>query len=306
MNPADDPDIDQDTVDAIGALGNRTRLEILLALANAQRDRQEQWLTLSFTELYEAIDVDSTSQFSYHLDRLVGPFVAETPTGYRLTDSGAKIVRTVRAGVYESAHSFAAVELAGVCVVCETPSLVATVEKDRFVVRCRSCESTLLVDLLSRSQTRNRSATEIVDSVGHRIWSTYVLVRGGVCPECYGPIDTAVATVSHETDADPWYALEHTCRECWFTVTIPLEVSAAFHPAAIGFFWAHGISLLDTPLWEFFEFVVMGTITTDVTSVEPLVASFELTLDDETMSLRIDDSFAVTVGRIDGESDRTC
>ncbi|MFA9417059.1 ArsR/SmtB family transcription factor [Natrinema sp. HArc-T2] len=295
MTAEDETRIDQNVIDAIGALGNRTRLEILLALATAKRDQQEQWLTLSFTDLYDAVDIDSTSRFSYHLDQLVGPFIAETSDGYRLTYGGDKIVRTVLSGVYESAHSFDAVELDGVCVFCEEPSLVAAVDKERFVVQCRSCESTLLTDLFSRSQTRNRSPLEIVDSVSHRIWSTSRLVRGGVCPECHGPVDTVADTYHHDEDADPLYALEHTCLECWFTVSIPLEVSAAFHPAAIGFFWEHGISLLDTPLWEFFEFVVTETITTDVTSVDPLAASFELTLDGETMHLQMDDSFAVTV-----------
>ena len=306
MTAGDQPRIDQDVIDAIGALGSRTRFEILLALATAERDRQEQCLTLSFTDLYDAVDVDSTSQFSYHLDRLVGPFIAETPDGYRLTYGGNKIVRTVLSGVYESAHSFDAVDLSGICVFCEGSSLVAAVDEERFVVRCRSCESTLLTDLLSRSQTRNRSPLEIVDSVSHRIWSTSLLVRGGVCPECHGPVDTVAETYHHDVAADPLYALEHTCRECWFTVSIPLEVSAAFHPAGIGFFWNHGISLFDTPLWEFFEFVITGTITTDVASVDPLAASFELTLNGETMRLRMDDSFTVTVDRTDDRSARTC
>ncbi len=304
MTAEDETRIDQNVIDAVGALGNRTRLEILLALATAERDRQEQWLTLSFTDLFDAVDVDSTSRFSYHLDRLVGPFVAETPGGYRLTYGGDKIVRTALTGVYESARSFDAVDLEGVCVVCEEDALVAAVDEERFVVRCRSCEATLVTDLLSRSQTRNRSPAEIVDSVSHRIWSTSRLVRGGVCPECHGPVDTVANTYHH--DADPLYALEHTCRECWFTVSIPLEVAAAFHPAAIGFCWNHGISLLETPLWEFFEFVVTGTITTEVASVDPLAASIEFTLGDETMCLRMDDSFAVTVDRSDDESARTC
>ena len=99
MTPTDETRIDQAVIDAISALGNRTRLEILLALAIAERDRREQWLTLSFTDLYDAVDLDSTSQFSYHLDRLVGPFIAETPDGYRLTYGGDKIVQIGRAHV---------------------------------------------------------------------------------------------------------------------------------------------------------------------------------------------------------------
>ncbi len=291
MNPPDDVRIDQETVDALGALGNRTRLEILLALAEAERERQEQPLSLPFTALYDAVDVDSTSQFSYHLDRLVGRFVAETPDGYRLTYGGTKIVRTIRSGLYESTHSFDDVAVGGACVLCGGNSLVATVDDERFVVRCEPCEAALVTDLLPSSQTRNRSAEEIVDSVGHRIWSTYALVRGSVCPECYGPVDTTA--VEHDHDGRTLHTLESTCRECRFTVHMPIEVSAAFHPVALEFFWNHGISLPDTPIWEFFEYVVTDAITTDVTALDPLEATFEITFGSETLRLELDDSLAV-------------
>jgi DNA-binding transcriptional ArsR family regulator len=129
MTPPATPKIDQDLVDALGALGNRSRLEILLALAEAERDQQEQWLYMSFTELYDTIDFESTSQFSYHLDRLVGPFVAEAADGYRLTYAGDKIVRTIVAGLYENTRRFDDTDVDGVCVFCGTDSLVAAVAK---------------------------------------------------------------------------------------------------------------------------------------------------------------------------------
>ncbi|WP_254761923.1 ArsR/SmtB family transcription factor [Natrinema marinum] len=302
MSQSHDDPIDGEIVDTIGALGNRTRLEILLALAEAERKRREQPLSLPFTALYDAVDVDSTSQFSYHLDRLVGRFVAETPDGYRLTYGGTKIVRTIRSGLYESTHGFDDVAVGGACVFCEGRSLVATVEDERFVVRCDSCESTLVTDLLPRSQTRNRSPAAVVDSVGYRIWSTYALVRGAVCPECYGPIDTDAT--EHDRDGRTFYTLEHTCRECRFTVSMPIEVSAAFHPVALAFCWEHGISLPDTPIWEFFEYLVTDAVTTDVASVEPLEATVAITLDGETLRLEIDDSFAVVPATVEtGASD---
>lgn len=292
MNSSGETRIEQDVVDALAALGNRRRLEILFALAEAEREQQEQWLTMSFTALYDAVDVESTSQFSYHLDRLVGRFVAETPDGYRLTYGGDKIVRTILSGLYESTHSFDDVDLPGVCVFCEAASLVATVDEEWFVVRCRSCESTLLTDLLPRSQTRHRSASEVVASAGYRIWSTYTLVQGGVCPECYGPVETAVDAREHDTRT--LYTLESTCRECRFTIHMPIEVSAAFHPAAVGFLWDHGVSLLELPLWEFFEFIVTDAMRVDVDGVDPLEATFEITLDEETLRLVMDDSLTVT------------
>ncbi|TYL38106.1 ArsR family transcriptional regulator [Natronococcus pandeyae] len=298
MTSRNEARIDQDVVEAIGALGNRTRLEILLALAEAEREQQEQWLRMSFTELYDAVDVESTSQFSYHLDQLAGQFVAETPDGYRLTYGGDKIVRTILSGLYESTETFDDADVDGICVFCEESALVALVDEERFVVRCDSCESTLLTDLLPRSQTRHRSASEIVDSVGYRIWGTATLVRGSVCPECYGQVDTTVD--AHHHDGRTLYTLEHTCPECWLVIHLPIEVVAAFHPAAVGFFWNHGISLLDLPLWEFFEFLVTDAVTTDVATVDPLEATVVIALDGETLRLEVDDALRVTPAPVDG------
>lgn len=288
----DEARIDEDVVDAIGALGNRTRLEILLALVEAQRERQEQWLRMSFTELYDAVDVSSTSQFSYHLDRLVGPFLAETDDGYRLTYGGDKIVRTLLAGFYENTRSFDDTDVGGVCVFCESESLVATVDQERFVVRCDACESRLLTDLLPRSQTRHRSVTEIVDSVGARIWGSLALIRDGVCPECYGVVETTVG--SHPHDDRTLYTLESTCRECWLTIHVPLEAIIARHPAGTAFFREHGVSAFERPLWEFFEYIVAGTVTIDVPTVDPLAATVEITLDGETRRFEVDDELTVT------------
>ncbi|WP_137289239.1 ArsR/SmtB family transcription factor [Natronorubrum halophilum] len=297
MSQPDETRLNDDIVDAISSLGNQTRLEILFTLVKKERECLEQWATMSFTELYDAVGLESTSQFSYHLDQLVGQFMVETSDGYRLTYGGDRIVRTILSGSYESTHSFDDIDVSGVCVFCEGSPLVATMDTERFVVRCRSCEEILLNDLLPRSQTRHRSTEATVDSVGTRIWSTYTLVRGGICPECYGPVDTAVDTHGPEPEADgdqPFYALAHTCQECLLAIHMPIEVTAAFHPAAVGFFWDHGISLLDCPLWEFFEFVVTDTVTTDVASVDPLEATVTIAFDDETLRLRIDDTLTVT------------
>lgn len=288
----DEMRIDEDVVDAIGALGSRTRLEILLALAGAQRERQEQWLRMSFTELYDAVGVSSTSQFSYHLDRLVGPFLAETGDGYRLTYAGDKIVRTILAGLYENTRSFDDTDVDGICVFCGTDSLVATVAEEQFVVRCASCDTRLLTDLLPESQTRHRSTSEIVDSVGVRIWGSFTLIRNGVCPECYGLIDTDVE--AHRHDDRTLYTLESTCRECWITLHVPIEAVAVLHPAVTGFFWEHGISVLERPLWEFFEHIASKTVTTTVETVDPLAATFEIELDGESRRFEVDGELTVT------------
>ena len=292
MTPPDDAHLDQAVIDAIASLGNRTRLEILLALADAEREHRTQPYAMSFTDLYRVVDVDSTSQFSYHLSRLVGGFVAETDDGYRLTYAGNKVVRAVLSGLYESAPAFDAVEVNGVCVFCEASPLVATQEDELLVVRCTACDSALVTDYLPRSQVRTRTPSEVVASAGYRIWGSAVQLRGDVCPECYGRVETTLE--EHELDGRPAHLLVSTCPECWLVLRLPLEVAAAFHPAAVGFFWDHGISLFDLALWEVFEYVTSGALSAEVASVDPVEATVELALDGETLRLRMDESLAIT------------
>ncbi|SDK58369.1 ArsR/SmtB family transcription factor [Natronorubrum texcoconense] len=285
--------IDQEVVDAISALGNSQRLQILLALGEVEREHHEQRFTMTFTELYDAVDIDSTSQFSYHLNQLVGQFVSETPDGYRLTYSGTKIVRVIRSGVYESTSTFEDQEVSGACVFCDETTLLATLDVDQFRIRCTSCNAILITDFCPQSQTRNRTSEEVIESFCYRIWSMYILLRGGICPECFGPVDTVVSQYEHGENAQHIY--NSSCRECQFLVSMPVEVPVAFYPAVLSLFWEHGISVLDVPLWDLYEYITSDVIVMEVISDKPFEARFTVTLNDESLSLRMDDTVTVTL-----------
>ncbi|WP_254863048.1 DUF7351 domain-containing protein [Halovivax gelatinilyticus] len=285
--------ISADAADAIASLGDRRRLEILVALAAAERSEGTAGTSLSFSTLYDATDVESSSQFAYHLDQLVGPFVERTPDGYRLTYTGGRIARAVRAGLYEPATSFDDEPVGGTCIRCGSASLVATVADEGFHIHCRACEETLLSDIFPRSQARGRTAAEIVESFGHRIWGSLVQLRAGVCPECAGRVETSVTTT--ELGGRTLYTHASTCPECWFGFALPVEAVAVFHPAAANRLWMAGIDLWDVPLWELFEFIVSDSITTDVSSRDPLGLRFEVALEGDRLELEMDESGSVTV-----------
>ena len=282
-----------DVAEAIGLLGDAHRLGILVAVADPSRGEKTPWEPMSFTELYEAADVDSTSGFAYHLEKLVGPFLTETPAGYRLTYNGARIVRAIRSGLFEGTPTFDDERIAGTCVFCASSPLVATLEEELFVVRCPSCETTLVTDYFPRSQSVGRTPSAIVESFGHRIWSSVIAVRGGTCPECYGHVESTVT--DFERDGRTRWTATSNCRECWFELSFPVEVIAAFHPAAIGHFWEHGVSLWDVPLWEFFEYIVSGAIDTDVMSTDPVALRIECRLGETPLRLEMDETTSVSV-----------
>lgn len=293
MAPNQSDQIDPRVVDAISSLGNSQRLRILLALGDVVREHHEPRHTMTFTELYDAVSIDSSSQFSYHLDQLVGQFVTETPDGYRLTDSGTRIVRVIHSGVYESTSELEDREIAGACLFCDETSLLATLDTDLFRIRCTSCDAILITVSSPQSQTRNRTPTEIYESFGYRIWSMYIQLRGGVCPECFGPVDTEVDQYEHGETVR--YIHNSSCRECQHLVSMPVELPVAFHPVVLYLFWEHGLSVLDLPLWELYEYITSEVFVTDIISVEPFVADFTITLEDEILSLRMDDTATVTL-----------
>lgn len=285
--------IDQEVVEAVSSLGNSKRLQILLVLDKVEQEHQKPWHTMSFTELYDAVDINSSSQFSYHLNQLVGQFIAETSDGYRLTYSGTKIVRTLISGIYKSTSTFEDTKVAGACLFCEEASLLAILDTEQFRIRCTSCDAILVTDFIPQSQTRARSSVEIIESFGYRIWSMYIQLRGRVCPECFGPVDTVVDV--YEQNGQAHHIHVNSCRECQYIISLPIEVPVVFHPAVLHAFWKHNISILDIPLWEFFEYITSEIIVADIVSEDPFAADFEITLDDMTLNLRMDDTASVAL-----------
>lgn len=71
--------------DALTALGNEHRIEILRVLADADEP-------LAFSDLRKSIGMDDTGRFNYHLTKLCGRFVRTTDSGYELGHAGERVV----------------------------------------------------------------------------------------------------------------------------------------------------------------------------------------------------------------------
>jgi len=77
--------------DAFATLGNETRVQILRELGDAGEP-------LAFSTLYDRVDVTDSSQYNYHLDRLLGYFVHRVDGEYALARPGERIVEAIRSG----------------------------------------------------------------------------------------------------------------------------------------------------------------------------------------------------------------
>lgn len=245
---------DEAAADAFALLGSEVRLDVLRALADAERTHADAPgpYDVSFGALYDAVDADSSSAFAYHLDKLDGVFVEHTDEGYRLSDRGQRVVRAVLAGTYTERADFGPVSLAGYCPVCEASTLRATHADDRLAIACADCGARLVSEELTASQVADRTDDEILASVATRVRADLQQALDGVCGACGGRVDPhveAVETLDGDA-ADTRPMFRGDCRACHRRVNAPIECCLFHHPAVAGFYWDHGVRIDEEPLWQ--------------------------------------------------------
>jgi hypothetical protein len=285
---------DGDDADAFALLGSAVRLDVLRALADAERVHGDAAgpYDVGFSALYDAVDVDSSSAFAYHLEKLTGVFVEHTDHGYRLSDRGQRVVRAVLAGTYTERATFGPVDLDGFCPHCEHTTLRATHADDRLAIGCTDCGARLVSEELTASMVADRSDADILASVATRIRADLDQAVDGVCGSCGGQVDVTLETVDALEAPGPARVLfRGDCRACHRRVNAPIECCLFTHPAVAGFYWAHGTPIRDEPLWE-----SLRRLDGDEWRVEATAAGYacRVTLDGEALTVIVTDEMAVT------------
>lgn len=123
---------DADTADGLSAfeaVSDEVRLRILRAFVEERRRRREELalgdrdltddvVVFSFSELRDAVGVDDSGRFNYHLDKLVDRFVYRTPRGYMLTTAGHRLAGSIVAGRYEQSSTVTTERVDRCCPDC--------------------------------------------------------------------------------------------------------------------------------------------------------------------------------------------
>ena len=111
----DDPDTRWLSPDeAFGVLGNEIRVDILQMLGEADGP-------VSFTDLRDRLGIRQGGQFNYHLDKLVGHFVAKTDEGYALRDPGRRVVEAILSGAVTGDPALEPTAIDFACHHCGSP-----------------------------------------------------------------------------------------------------------------------------------------------------------------------------------------
>lgn len=245
---------DEPAADAFALVGNEHRVAILRALLDAHADPETAYPT-PFAALRERAGVDVSSQFAYHLDELVGPFVARTGEGYRLRYAGWKAAAALAAGTYADQPAFGPAAVEGACPHCGREALHASYGDAWLTVACHGCERVLTRYPFPPGAAADRDVDALLRAFDRRVRSHFSLAVDGVCPECAGAMRAALATVDrgsvNETRGDGHdVQAVADCDQCGNHLTLPVGCVLLDDPAVLAWCRDHDVAVDDRPFWR--------------------------------------------------------
>jgi Zn ribbon nucleic-acid-binding protein len=295
--------------EAFELVGNEVRQEILLALSEPDGETLNTPV-LPFSELYDRVDADvNSSNFNYHLQQLLGQFVeqrepdetahpnpgvADEP-GYALRPEGLLLTWIVRSGAGTMGASPRSFDAGFDCHHCDAP-VRATYENAVFLLECSGCGYHYDYNLTPPGVARD---TDDPEELLARVAAYNRTIRGGfargVCPLCANAVDhrfvPAAETNYPRKDLREVF-VHRRCDHCGYIDYLTVGELLLQEPALVGFCLEHGVDVVSQPIWEL-PFAATDECVT-VEQTEPWTVRFSLTLDGETLELRVDDDLSTT------------
>jgi|AntDeeMetagen285_2_1112576.scaffolds.fasta_scaffold01465_8 ssDNA-binding Zn-finger/Zn-ribbon topoisomerase 1 len=272
-----------DPSDAFALLGNELRIDILRAMW------AEDGGPIAFSELYGAVGVDDSAQFNYHLKKLTDHFVRHTDDGYELRHSGEKVIQAVLAGSF-TGHPQTTIDTGDPCTQCGT-ELVAIYADEQLCIQCPECEHEHGKYSFPPGGLIDRTDEEVLRAFDQRVRHLHCLAKDGVCPECNGRMRT---TIEREGDCclSASVRVEHVCDYCQHSLCSALGLGLLDQSSVVAFYDGHGIDLAATPYWQLKWCVSDDPVT--VRSHDPRRVAVDLTVDDDTMTVVLDEDLEIT------------
>ena len=292
--------------EAFAVLGNETRLQVLLALGEADGP-------LSFSELYEAVDYETTANFSYHLEKLEDYFVERSDDGYRLRQTGRRVVEAVLSGAVTQTPVLDRTPTDTTCFLCDS-SMEVDYREERVGVYCPDCRGTrgASSDIVDRAYdpeidlvgavtippagTQQRTPGEVLDAA--EIWTVTEVhaTARGVCPRCSASVERSVRVCDdHEVtdercercDQQFGVTLRTTCTNCIFDEECVFTRHLLANTDLMAFMIEHGI---DPVAPDGFH---ISAVEETILSSDPFEARFAFSADGETLVLRVDEDLSI-------------
>lgn len=292
--------------EAFAKVGNDARIQILQTLAESE--------PLTFSELYDAVDIDDSGNFTYHLDKLTGHFVRESNGEYMLREPGGIIVQAILSGVVTAASGFEPTRLEAGCPYCGQPVEVSCTD-ERVLVRCTACigtyaggetdarfleahpHGTIAIFRLPPAGLKNRTAMQVLDVALARTHLELLSLAHGICPRCSARIDHSLQVCEDHESVDGMcdtcnrrrsIYVDYECKNC---IRVEENIPAGLHlikePGLMSFISGHGINPV-IPSWNELDAVV--GYDEELTAVDPVRAKFTYEIEDDALALMVKDN----------------
>lgn len=291
---------------AFGVLGDETRVRILHALGGTEG-------ALAFSELFDRIEYKDSSNFSYHLEKLVGHFVEKTDDGYTLAQPGRRVVEAVLSGAVTDNPVVERTAIDRPCPFCQTNVEIAY-RQEHVSLHCPDCYGyqTRRDDtdeygsvfgnlghlLLPPAGVRNRTPEEVLRAA--EVWTATEMqsLYLGVCRRCSGAVTYDVEVCdAHELTDGLCGACGHrfgaqfsaTCSNCIFQMIAPMVTYLGPHPQMKRFLMDHDIEPFSSEAFIFHT----GSVEETRLTHEPFKATYSFSLANEQLSMTVNDTPAV-------------
>lgn len=288
-HPSDPPEASDE--EAFALVGNGIRAEIVRTLGRYDYEHSTE-STLSFSDLREKSNTDIvSSQFNYHLQKLVGRYVEKAGDGYRLRPEGKNLYRTIRAGTFTRGDSLAPIGLQQSCYYCDS-ELELAYDDGMFTVQCHECET--LYDLILAPPSALRTDDHVRSRVVQYNYHLRQAFARGVCPTCMNALTTEFVNPSDTGFTDVVEREIYVYRACDYCGNHSyLSLGSVFlhHPAVIGFCYERGLNVMETPRWELAFAATDRHVT--VRSKDPMEVSLTITADNESLELIVNEELAI-------------
>lgn len=300
-------------VDAFKRVSDETRLAILLALWEAYEPFADD-NALSFSELLNQVDYDTSGNFSYHLQKLEGRFVESTSNGYRLKQAGHRLVRVIIAGSGLTDGRLPPTEIDFDCQMCGEP-LAITYENEQLYTVCTKCEGrfasgndepsgTIMGFAFDPAGLSRSSPEEIFAASVVRAMGKFIMQMGGLCPDCSGSVDGSI-------DICEDHGSDSVCPNCgrrdeiqarWVCTTCknaghgPPGPNLALHPRVVAFYANRGLDIgYDTN--DFRNIVrmlqAMSNHEQEVVSTDPIRVRVTIRYEGDQLRVIVDESMSI-------------
>lgn len=296
-----DEGFDRET--AFSLLADDIRVRIIEELGNATVSPETGIPRLSYADLKSHVEIRDSGRFNYHLQKLLGNYVAKEEGGYRLRWPGMVLYRALVAGLLNSDAdlSIDRFEVGTDCHRCGEP-VEAHLYETLFRVRCWSCDANYTDIYVPIQGLVGKSPDEKLRTVHRRSRTVLNAMTAGQCPWCANEVAVEIRPGGeslpslHDTRDLDAYAI-YRCTNCTGFHYIPVSQALLYHPATIAFYHDHGKDLTAIPKWE-----LRWAVTderTEIRDTDPWRFAVRIPLADDVFVAELDGSLDVVETRVD-------